>query len=155
MLDLTVEQLDRNRRRMLLGFLDGYVAWQLPQIVHGLHPGVLPLGLSITLQVMAVFGVIGFLFYGWQLLRILHRAEIEPAIGAALNDERVRMLRLRAMAFAFAVVLVYMGVVCLLALGLRIHAVVPLMQLGIVIAWCSAIGAFLWQEWREDREVAA
>lgn len=155
MQDLTVEQLDRSRRRMLLGFLDGYAAWQIPQVVHGLHPGALPLSFGIAMKVMALFGVIGFVYYGLQLLRISHRAKTDPAVGAALNDERVRLSGLRATAFAFMAVLVYMGVVCLLALVLRLQAVVPLMQLGIVIAWCSLIGAFLWQERREDREAAA
>ncbi len=151
--DLTVEQLERARRRMLLGFLDGYAAWQIPQIVHGLHPGALPYYLAIVLPVMAVAGAIGFTYYGWQLLMIARRAGTEPAVGEALNDERVQSLRLRAMAFAFSVLIVYMGSVCLVELVQPVGGTGPLMQLGLVIAVSSAIGAYLWQEWRSERNL--
>jgi|GEM_PF-7020784 len=146
-----VEQLEGARRRMLLGFLDGYVAWQVPQFITRVWGDVLPdWGRGVLAAAMLV-GLAGFLFYGWQIVRIQQRAKQDAALGEALNDERVREARYRALVFGFWSVIVYLAGVCLADLVQPLGHTGAWSQLGLVVAASSAIMAFLWF----DRETAS
>lgn len=146
-----VEQLESARRRMLLGFLDGYVAWQVPQFITAVWGDVLPQWAHWVLVAATLLGAWGFLFYGWQIVRLQQRAEEDPALGEALNDERVRQTRHHALVFGFWSVIIYLAGVCLADLVHPLQHTGAWSQLGLVVAASSAIMAFLWL----DRETTA
>lgn len=149
---LTTEQLDRGRRRMLLGFLGGFVAWQLPQVIQDLWGAVMPRYAEPAFLVAALAGLAGFFYYGWRIIQLGRLVKDDPAMNEALNDERVRWLRLRAFEAAFWTLVIYMAGVRLAALAYPLPAGAgPFMQLGLIVAASSAILAYLWL----DRESAA
>ena len=145
-----VEQLDRLRRCMLLGFLDGYLAWQLPQVVNAVWGDVLPGHIHTLLNLTMLLGVVSFVFYGWRIIRIHQRAQDDPAVGAALNDERVCLLRHRALATGFWTVILYLGGICLTDLVHPLGHTGAWAQLGLLIAATSAIVSFLWYDRETD-----
>lgn len=146
------DQLDRSRRAMLVGFLVGFVAWQLPSIIGEIWGDVLPRYLELTLMVAALAGLAAFLYYGWRIIQLGRLVRDNPALDEALNDERVRWLRLRAFEAGFWTLVVYMAAVRLVAMAYALPAGAgAFMQLGLVVAASGAILAYLWL----DRDTAS
>lgn len=141
--------LDTARRRMLAGFLDAFVAWQMGQILRDLFEE-LPGNLGLILLIATLLGVAGFFWYGYKLMKLQQKAKSDPAIAASLDDERVRALRREAFSVSFWVLLVYVAFMRLLDLVGMIHDHGPFWQLGIVIGVSAAIGYYLWKERRDD-----
>lgn len=148
-MESTVDHLDRERRRMLAGFLEGFVAWQLAQIVQDLFDGQIAGYLIPVLHAAALIGMGIFGWYGYRIIRLCKQLEGDPALDEALNDERIRALRQESLAFSFWVLVIYIGGMRLLDLTGLVKASGPYWQLGLVVGAASAIGYFLWKEWRD------
>lgn len=140
-----IEQLDSARRRMLLGFLIAFVAWQTPTLVSDLVGGALPKAAQGGLAILAILAWVTWLVYGTRLWRLRRTIGKDPRIAAALDDERVTNARLRALAFAFWAELVFLVVIRLLAF-LRPLPASSVALAGIIVAAVAAIGGFLYYD---------
>ena len=144
----TVEQRDQQRRNALVAFLIAFCLWQVPLLLGEWVsvPGPLRGGLAV-----AAAG--GGLVWAWMMLRLyrLQRAIAgDPAVAAALDDERVREVRLRSFTVGFVAIVVYLVL-------LRVSTALPTAavpvgvaaQLGILVAVVAPTTAFLFYD-RED-----
>ena len=136
-----IESLERARRRMLTGFLVAFVAWQAPALVlqasHTAHRGI-----AVAFSLLAAAAAVVWIVYLVRLLRLQRRVAAEPGAAEALEDERVRQARARAMTFGFWAVVLYLVV----ARWGAFFAALPtaeVVQAGLVVAAAAAIGAFL------------
>jgi hypothetical protein len=98
-----IEHLDRKRRRLLkihvLGAVVYFSSWLTRFILR--ETGALPEWLDRAIVVPFVVGL-GILVYSfWGILRIRKAVESDPAVRAALNDERVRLSNLSAFKYGF------------------------------------------------------
>jgi hypothetical protein len=140
-----VEQLDRNRRRMLAGFLAGFLGWQLPPVLEYLF--TMPPWLHLLLAV--VVPLAGIAAFGWFLTKLVglqKRLRREPALASVLRDERYRALEARVLMIGFWVVVLYLAAARLVVgfNGGPDAAVVT--QLGLILAIATPIVALLWLE---------
>lgn len=137
-----VERMDRLRRRMLVGFLVTYVAWQAPTILQdALGASVAPAVTSGLRWIAALAGLV-WIFHGARLARLMRRIGADPELAEALQDERVVQWRDRAQIFAFWALVAYLAVVRLGAFFAHVPAGV-VAQAGLLLAVVTAIGCFL------------
>jgi hypothetical protein len=137
-----IDAMERMRRRMLAGFLVAFVAWQVPTIVREAAGAWMPPGIAGASAVLAALAAIIWIAYSLRLWRLQRQLAHEPAMAEALDDERVKEARSRALAFGFWALLVYLAMVRLAAFLLEISAA-TVAQSGLVVAAAAAIGAFL------------
>ena len=140
----TVEALDQDRRRMLVGALIGFSMWQGSWIVsHALPRGTAALGAQFAL---ALVSLVGWAFWGFYLFRILRwtrRVRADDSLAAALNDERVKLARIKASALAFHAV---METQAILLIASVISGSIPaamVAQVSILVGIVAAMGGFL------------
>lgn len=148
-METTLERLERDRRYMLAGFLVGFVAWQMADILRTLLPDM-PWQYGFLLPLASFAGILGFLWYGCRIWKLQRAAKADPAIESSLNDERTREMRNASLAFGFWAVLLYMAGMRLLYLVGWVSEHDAFWQLGIVVAASSVIGHYLYKEWRDD-----
>lgn len=141
-METTIEQLDRTRRRMLLGFLLAFVAWQGPTIAQEAFSAALPGVVAASLGVIAGACGLVWIYYAARLTILQRRVAADPEAAAALDDERVRHLRARAFTFAFWSIVVYLVAIRLASFAGDVPAG-PAAQGGLLVAAAAAIGAFL------------
>lgn len=142
-MDSTIDQLDRTRRRMLLGFLIAFVTWQAPTIVQDAFGAALPEAARGSLALFALACALAWIYYALRLAALQRRVAADPEAAAALDDERIRHLRARAFTFAFWATIVYLVAVRLAAFVGSVPAG-PAAQGGLLVAAAAAIGAFLY-----------
>jgi len=134
-----VEALDRSRRRMLLGLLIGFGVWQSVSIAKALVGGArFPRGVYLGLMAVSLAGGAYWGFELLQMLRWARRVRRNPELAATLNDERVQVVRLKALAVALVAVLT--------AQAIPILAPIPAVvggQVTILVGVTVAIGAYL------------
>jgi hypothetical protein len=98
-----IEQTDRRRRRVLrtyvLGALIFFSSWMTRFILR--ETGALPEWLDRAIAVPLVIGFVILLYSFWGLLRLRKAVESDPALKAALDDERVRLNNLNAFKYGF------------------------------------------------------
>ena len=100
------DQLDRSRRRMLLGFLVGFGVWEGMSIARALLgraslPGVVRHGLFVV-------SLVGWAYWCVQLIhmvRWVRHVRRDPELAASLNDERIELARLKSWRVGFFAVL--------------------------------------------------
>jgi len=138
-----IDQVDALRRRMLVGFLVTYSAWQAPTILQdALGASVGPAAISALRWTAAVAGLV-WVAYGVRLALLMRRIDADPDLVAALNDEQIVDWRERAQVFGFWVLVSYLVVVRLGAFFTQAPAGV-VAQVGLVLAVVSAIGCYLY-----------
>lgn len=139
----SVEALDRRRHTLLLGALLGFLLWQVARMLRYTpykEPTALALGLEIGGWAVWTYCLV-------QILRFSRLLKKQPSLNAALNDERVRLIRSRTMAFGFWGLLLY-----LLAIGLLHHlggwspAVDLVSDLGLLVGVTIVWVTFLFQD---------
>lgn len=129
----TVERLDLERRRMLAGFVVAFSGWQLPAIIEDFAGGALPRLPVIALGSAAVLGSMAFIAYMFRLMRLRQRIRADAAAARALDDERVRGIRVRAMQVGFVTMLV-------LTAAFRVVVVDVALPVGAVLQTCLVTG---------------
>lgn len=137
-----IDALDQTRRRMLAGFLVAFVAWQVPTIVQEEVAARMPPGIVGAFSVLGALAGIVWIAYSLRLWRLQRQVAREPAAAAALDDERVREARSRALAFGFWALVVYLATARLVAFLLEISPA-TVAQSGLLVAAAASIGAFL------------
>lgn len=137
-----IEALEQARRRMLMGFLIAFVAWQVPTILEDTVAAQVAPGLARVFGVLAAVGGIVWVVSSLRLWRLQRQVARDPEAAVALDDERVREARSRALVFGFWALVVYMAMARMTAFVLQISAA-TVSQSGLVVAASAAIGAFL------------
>lgn len=137
-----IERLDRARRRTLLGFLVGFVAWQAPTVAQEALGASLPAPLQGGLSILAAAAGVVWIVYAIRLVRLRREIARDPATADALDDERVRHIRAKALAFAFWSLVVYLAAIRLAAFATEVSAGATALG-GLLVAAAAAIGAFL------------
>lgn len=137
-----IEQLDRARRRTLLGFLVAFVAWQTPTIVQEALGAAVPASLGRGLAGLAALAGAVWVFYAIRLVLLRRELARDSEAAAALDDERVRQVRARSLAFAFWALVVYLAAVRLATFAADLAAGAVALG-GLLVAAAAALGAFL------------
>jgi hypothetical protein len=133
------EDLDRSRRRLLLGFLVGFSLWWGGSIARSLLAGMaLPRGVRAALSTLEIAGCFTYLFYGFRVVLWGRRAGADKELAASLNDERVRQARLKAFSAAFFA----MNAAQLIPLTTAIPAMIAA-QLTLLVGFTTAAAAYL------------
>lgn len=98
-----IERIDRKRKRVLrtyvIGAVANYACWMTRFVLH--ETGALPewLDAAIAVPFAASFALILYSFV--RLIGVRKAMAADPALGAALNDERVRINELVAFKYGF------------------------------------------------------
>ena len=145
---ITLEQLERRRRGMLIGLLVGFTLWMGADLAHrlGTLGSVPPAAVAWTVGV----GTLGWVFYVFNFFRMVRMKRMlrrDPALAAAADDEYRKHLRLKAFATAFWVLLVLQPVLgmTLGTMPIRIGA-----RISLIVGVVAAVGGFLLLD--RDRE---
>ncbi len=142
-----VEALDQSRRRMLLGALVSFTAWQAASIANGLlGPASIPRGMRILLVGVALVACAYWAFYLIQILRWSRQASAAAAMASALDDERIQLIRLKAFAFAFFAVMATQAILIVTTLLFATIPAASAAQITILVGCAAAIGGFLTYE---------
>lgn len=136
-----IDRLDQSRQRMLAGFGVAFTLWQLPEILAEIV--ALPSWAGPVISLVAVAGVLGFLYYGWRMMSLAGRLAEDEALSEGLNDERVRGLRERAFVTGFWTLLVYISFLHAFTLFFELQAVGAWIRLGMVIGVIVPIATYL------------
>lgn len=96
-----IERLDRQRRRMLVGFVVALIAFRVPEILREALKTELPNGLRGALLMIALVGTVLFVVYMLRLFTFGAKLAQSPNLAAVLLDERVRTVSSRACAIGF------------------------------------------------------
>lgn len=96
-----IERLDRQRRRMLVGFVVALIAFRVPEILREALITELPDGLRGALLMIALVGTVLFVVYMLRLFIFGAKLAQSPNLAAVLLDERVRAVSSRAFAVGF------------------------------------------------------
>lgn len=145
----SVSALDRSRRRLLFWFAVAFVAWQLPTIADNALGGELGRAGSGFVGLAALAGMLFWLVVAWRLLRLMQRVDGRPEVSGALNDERVRANRNRAIWTGFFTLVTYLALARAGSLLLDVSVAVVL-DVGIVLAVVVPISAYLFMERGDD-----
>ena len=137
-----IEVLDGRRRRMWMGFLAGFTAWQLPLLIEGFSGNALPPAVMATLGGLTVIGALVFTFYIFSLLRLRNRICSNRQLAQALDDERIRHNRLQV---GYTALILVLGVLALFRAAVEFWALPTeaVLQTCLVVAVACFIGGFL------------
>lgn len=148
-----IERLDRQRRRMLVGFVVAVIALWGPNILRGALRTELPNGVRGALIMIGLVGTVLFVVYMMRLFIFGAKLAQSPNLVAVLLDERVRAISSRACAAGFWAVMTLLFVASALPavawaytgygaiVSERVGAVVA--DTGILVGVVTAIVAFL------------
>ncbi len=133
------EELDRSRRRMLLGFLVGFGVWEGTSIARALLgraslPGVVRHGLFVV-------SLVGWAYWCVQLIHMIRwgrRVRRDPELAASVNDERVELARLKSWRVGFFAVLVAQAIPLLAPIPAIVGG-----RLTILVGLTASIGSYL------------
>jgi hypothetical protein len=131
------EELDRSRRKMLVGFLVGFGVWQGMSIARALLGRTsFPVGLAALFVSLA-----GWAYLCVQLVRMLRwgrRLRRDPELAASLNDERVELARLKSWRVGFFAVLAAQAIPLLAPIPAEVGG-----RLTILVGVTASIGGYL------------
>jgi hypothetical protein len=136
----SIEKRDQQQRQALQVFLFAFCLWQVPVLVNEL--GGLSAGLRGALGAGAVLGGTVWVVCMLRLYRLQTAILADPVLREALNDERIRGLRLKAFNAGFFSLIAYLG---FLRLGADMVSIPTAFaaQLGIFVAVVVTVSAFL------------
>jgi hypothetical protein len=137
-----IEQLDRARRRTLLGFLVAFVAWQVPTIAQEALGTAVSSRVEGGLTILAAAAGGVWLVYAIRLMLLRREVARDSEAAAALDDERVRHLRAKSFTFAFWSLVVYLAAIRLATFATEIPAGAAALG-GLLVAAAAVIAAFL------------
>lgn len=145
-MEMSVEQLVEERRKVLTLSLVGMVLWQVGGILRSAVPTLEHYGL-VHLAVL-----VGWALFGWGLWRMMRLGKAmkgRPSVFAAFNDEWVEQNRLFSWRTAMWAMLILQGV-WISILSFFPHLVQPLVvaETTLLVGTTVGIGAFL----RRDTE---
>ncbi len=126
-----------------MGLLVAFVAWQAPTIAQEALGGAALSALVervLTILAAAAGGV--WVLYGIRLILLRRELSRDPEAAAALDDERVRQVRAKALAFAFWCLVVYLAAIRLATFATDLAAGALALG-GLLVAAVAALGAFL------------
>jgi hypothetical protein len=146
MATIDIEHLNRRRRWLLTAFVATYTLWQGTEIA---RRAVQPSGsLAVAMRGLSVLGALLWVAASVWLYRSGKLIAANPTVASALNDERVGVMRLRALAAGFVALIVYL---VLLRLS-KILFEVPVdlaAELGILVGVVVSVGSFVLYERRD------
>lgn len=145
-MEMSVEQLVEERRKVLMLCLVGTVLWQAGAILRHVLPHQENSG------VLHLVETVGWVLFGWGMWRLTRLGKAmkgRPSVFAAFNDEWVEQNRLFAWRSAMSAMLILQGV-WIATLALAPHLVQPLVvaETTLLVGTTVGIGAFL----RRDAE---
>jgi hypothetical protein len=141
MVESRIEERNRELRRALLAFLVAFCFWQLPLLIRE------SADVQVTgpFAVVAALGAVLFAVSTFRLYRVQRAIAADPVAREALNDERIRQVRLRSFNVGFFALATYVGLLRLTAPVLALPMAIAA-QLGITVAVVFPIAAFLLYE---------
>ena len=137
-----IEQLERARRRTLLGFLVAFVAWQTPTIAQEALRAALSAPVERGLGILAAAAGAVWVFYMLRLILLRRKVLHDSDAAAALDDERVRHIRAKSFIFAFWSLVIYLAAIRLATFATDVPGGVVALG-GLLVAAAAAIAAFL------------
>jgi hypothetical protein len=136
----SIEERDQQQRRAMQVFLVAFCLWQIPALVNEL--GGLSAGLRGALGAGAALGGTVWVVCMFRLHRLQAAIHADPVLREALNDERIRVLRLKAFNVGFFSLIAYLGFLRLGAAMVSIPTAFAA-QLGIFVAVVVTVSALL------------
>lgn len=127
---------------MLLGFAIAFMAWQVPTVLDEVLAGRVPDQYGVFLTILAAAAGIVWLAFAISYMRTARVIARDTNAAAALDDERVREIRIRSYAVGFWTLGGFLIATRLLAFvwDLSVSAVA---QLGLMLAVVAPIATFL------------
>ena len=134
----SIEAKNVQLRRAMLAFLVSFCALQLLTVLRELVEGALRRPLAVGAAV-AAFVWIGV---GFQLFRVRRAIHADAAARRALNDERIRELRLRSLTIGYVATIIYLCILRLAGTWVPVPIGVAA-DVGIFVAVAAPLTAFL------------
>ena len=98
---MDIETAENRKRSNLLGYATFFSIWQIGHIAN-FHFESANNGLTaIVMGAFVLVGVAGYMYFTWGFVRTNRLMKQNPELCINLNDERARLLRLRAMSYGF------------------------------------------------------
>lgn len=141
MKEVNPESMEVSRRRLLVQGLVAFGLWQVADVIRRAVPGLTRewrIGLVIA-------ALLGWVIWSIHLLKMSNFQKLlkrDPALREALNDERIRQLRLRAFFAGYWALLCAIGVFYGLSLFLPLPGSV-VAQILLIVGVCSPMLALL------------
>ncbi|TXK76720.1 hypothetical protein [Paenibacillus sp. N3.4] len=142
-ISISKEQLYQSRRVMLIGFLIGITAWEIPRILkYFLAEPILNKYVGLTITLVSLIGWCVWVFYLIKVIRFGKIMKQHPELNKALNDELFQFVRLKSFAVGFWVLLALQVILLLLSSFLDLPArAFP--EISIFVAVIACLLAFL------------
>jgi hypothetical protein len=97
----TLANIEKKRRIYLIGIILSFSAWMIGWIMTYHFETVLPHLIYKIFSAMLILGAIGWAGLSLYLLKINALVKSNPSFCKYLNDERTKILRLKAMSYGF------------------------------------------------------
>ncbi len=99
----TLAIIEKKRRVYLIGIIVSFSAWMIGWIMTYHFEAVLPHSIYKVFSLMLILGAIGWAGLSLYLLKMNTLIKSNPSFYKHLNDERAKILRLKAMSYGFVV----------------------------------------------------
>jgi high-affinity Fe2+/Pb2+ permease len=129
---------ERSRVVTLLASAAAFVAWQLADLGKGVGPGA-----RAPLIVVSTLGAIAWGAATLRTVRLARALRRDRALASAVNDERTRAARVRALALAFWAVLLAQASILVAGIVGRAPSGATAARLTIIVGVVAAIVAFV------------
>lgn len=107
-IDNPMEALEVYENKKLFAFkglIVSFIAWQLGQIMLSNFAELLHSSVTMVCHFLNVFGAIGWVGFIFYLIKISRFLKGDSKLNNQVNDERLSLIRLRAMSYGFIVTL--------------------------------------------------
>ncbi|WP_239615542.1 hypothetical protein [Cohnella mopanensis] len=134
-----IEQLDMKRRKIMIGSLIGFTAWQLPLLFQYFNFNPIVSGWS---SMISAIGCFVWLYYNVRLVQFSRLLRKKRELAGPLNDEYIQAIRIKSFTAAFWVLLACIVTLFVLSLFVDLKAQFTL-HILIIVGVTAALVSYL------------